>query len=255
MSLLKRLTQRWAKEEPPQFDAELQPDRPFFVVGDLHGQAALLKDVLQWVDGRAHDARTPIVFVGDYVDRGPDSAGVLKQLRAYQEQSFRDVICLCGNHEDMMLSFLDDPLTFGRVWFGNGGVETLKSFGVDTARGNLVGAQVTQTRDLLLKAMGDDLVDWIRALPVQWYSGNVSVVHAGADPSRRMDAQDRNTLVWGHADFLSSVRRDGRWVVHGHTIVPEVTVNDGRIAVDTGAYKTGNLAVVRIDHDEAAVFA
>ena len=107
------------------------------------------------------------------------------------------------------------------------------------------------TRDALAEAMGADMIAWLARLPSLWQSGNVAVVHAGADPDRPMDQQLDHTLHWGHHAFFKRPRTDGTWIVHGHTIVANPQARDGRISIDTGAYASGRLTGVRIEGGEA----
>ncbi len=203
------------------------------VIGDVHGRADLLARALE--DSRG----IPTVCVGDYIDRGPQSADVLAMLRARP-----DVTCLAGNHEDMLLAFLDAPEQAGPTWLRHGGEATVESFGLngDLAR----GGPLADLRDALAAAMGEDLIGWLRDLPVLHINGNVAVVHAAADPAKPLDQQDRRTLLWGHPGFARGRRRDGMWVVHGHTVVAQPSLANGRIAVDTGAYATNRLTVAHI---------
>ena len=219
-------------------------DQPFIAVGDVHGRADLLDRLLDRLAADYPDL--PIVTVGDYVDRGDDSAKVLRRLHQGMLDG-PDLICLMGNHEEMCLRFLDDAEAHGPQWLHNGGLQTLASFGVGGIGPSSKGADLSRARDTLARQMGDDLIDWLRTLPLWWQSGNVVVVHAGADPDLPMRAQKRSTLLWGHKDFAKRARSDGLWVVHGHTIVLEAAATVGRVAVDTGAYATGRLtaAVVR----------
>ena len=179
-----------------------------------------------------------VVCVGDFVDRGPESAGVLRLLHECPE-----VLCLGGNHEDMLLRFLDDPNDRNARWFKHGGDTTLESFGIDWRK---LKSNHATLRDELVSVMGKPLIDWLRALPDHFVSGNVAVVHAGADPNMAIELQDRHTLLWGHPQFSKQTRRDRVWVVHGHTVVEEGFVRRGRIAIDTGAYATGRLTFARI---------
>ena len=210
------------------------PVAPFRAVGDIHGRADLLARVL---------ARPgpPLVCVGDYIDRGPDSAGVLRMLAARP-----DVTCLMGNHEEMLLNFLEAPDLAGPRWLHNGGVETLASFGVSPAPDPRSGSALSATAQTLRAAMGETLLDWLRNLPSIWRSGNVAVVHAGADPDQSLDAQTPEILHWGHPSFPRRRRHDGIWIVRGHVIVPEPSVRDGVVSIDTGAWATDRLTVVEI---------
>ncbi len=97
--------------------------------------------------------------------------------------------------------------------------------------------------------MGDDLGQWLRNLPLVWQEGDLAVIHAGADPRKPIAEQTERTCLWGHPDFMRLPRRDGLWIAHGHTIMPEAHEDAGRIAVDTGAWRTGRLSAAWLDKD------
>jgi serine/threonine protein phosphatase 1 len=235
--LTKRLFGRFWREKPVQHDMPtINPDMPLAVIGDIHGRADLLGKLLQRVP-EDHQ----IICVGDYIDRGEQSAQALELLKARD-----DILCLLGNHEDMLLKFLDDPERNGERWLRYGGLQTLQSFGVSVDHGKSAASRFLDCRDALLDAMGADMVDWIRHLPLHHVSGNVAVVHAAADPARPVSDQDHSVLCWGHPEFPTHPRQDGIWVVHGHTIVDNAHEAQGRIAVDTGGYATGRLTAALI---------
>ncbi len=216
------------------------PEETFYAIGDVHGCADPLRRL---VDGiMTQEPGTRIVCVGDYVDRGEHSAEVLAYLQSLAPGPDAQVICLIGNHEEMCLKFLDDPEGRSERWLRYGGLQTLASYGIGLGSGR----DPVALRDALAEAMGPATIDWLRALPTRWRTGNVAVVHAGADPWRPIEDQPPKTLMWGHQDFETTPRPDGIWVVHGHTIVDAPLAHDGRIAVDTGAYATGQLTAARI---------
>lgn len=215
------------------------PQQDLFVIGDVHGRIDLLDRLLAQAPEGAQ-----LVCVGDFVDRGENSAQVLRRL---QDRS--DAVCLMGNHEEMLLAFLDTPEETGSRWLRYGGLQTLASFGLSGISGSSRGQELTDARDQLAEAMGDALISWVRALKLQYTSGNVSIVHAAADPEMPMSLQSAQVLLWGHPDFLTTARTDGTWVVHGHTIVDQPSASQGRIAVDTGAYASGRLTAARISAD------
>lgn len=238
MSILKKLFggSKQAEETPPRlFDAPRSPDQTLAVIGDIHGEIDLLEKLLDQITETTSDAQ--IVCVGDVVDRGQNSRAVLELL-----QSVPDIICLRGNHEEMMLDFLDNPVERGARWLRNGGLQTLQSFAVGGVLEGASSADLTAARDAMREAMGTTLETWVRELPVSYQSGNVAVVHAGANPAIPIDAQEKRHLFWGHRDFARIPRNDGIWVVHGHTIIDHVEPFQGRIDVDTGAYATGRLS-------------
>ncbi|WP_108485535.1 metallophosphoesterase [Oceaniglobus ichthyenteri] len=229
------------------FDAPCRPEHPFAVVGDIHGRADLLEQVGMLIDDLPSDV--PLICVGDYIDRGDESRAVLEMLSDPDVSASRDLICLMGNHEAMCLDFLDNPTKAGRAWIRYGGLQTLASFGVSGVGPGSGPADFAKARDALALAMGDRLIDWMRALPLSWHSGNISVVHAAADPGLELSDQPEKTLLWGHPEFTRRNRTDGQWIIHGHTIVDQPAIESGRISIDTGAYATNRLTVAIIRED------
>jgi serine/threonine protein phosphatase 1 len=217
-----------------------QPDRPFVAIGDVHGRLDLLEPLL----ARVATLAVPVVMLGDYIDHGPDSAAVLQLL--YRSAGFMDLTCLRGNHEDLLLRFLHRPRRTGRIWLRYGGAATLASFGLRDLPPDFGAPDLVAARADLTAALGDDLIGWLKAMPYLWQSGNVSALHAGADPAQALDSQSDKAMAWGHPDFGKIARKDGQWVVHGHRIVRQMTISDGTIAVDTGAWATGRLTAVLI---------
>lgn len=239
------LGQKSKNTEAKGFSHSIAPDTPFLAIGDVHGRADLLERLEQIILTEAPGL--PAVFVGDYVDRGENSARVIELLMSSSQTGDQPVFCLKGNHEEMCLRFLDDPAAYGERWLKFGGLQTLASFGV-----KVVGTDPTnlqRARDDLALAMGDAVIEWLRALPTMWRSGNVCVTHAGADPGRSLEAQSDRALLWGHKDFAEKARTDGQWIVYGHVIVDRPSAARGRIAVDTGAYATGKLSAAVISAD------
>lgn len=222
-------------EEQIEFP-ELEPEVGFYAVGDIHGRADLLEQIL--VD---FPSDLPLIFVGDYIDRGDNSSKVLDILRSSDE-----FICLKGNHEEMLLQFVEEPGRYGSRWLRYGGMQTLASFGIGGVTENSSRGEFEAVASELAGALGDDGLNWLSSLPSSYADGNVVVVHAGADPAVPIDQQSEQTLIWGHERFEKDQRTDGVWIVHGHTIVPEAISQNGRISIDTGAYATGKLSACRV---------
>lgn len=244
-----------APDRPEAFEARLNPGSAFYVVGDVHGRIDLLERLIARMDADALAqgiTRPEIIFVGDFVDRGEHSAEVLSCVQALTRDPDRAVTCLMGNHEKMMLDFLERPTERGPRWLKFGGLQTMMSFGVRGISERMEEADLLQARDALRGAMPDGLEAWLSALPLSFVSGNVTVVHAAADPDIPLSGQDSRTLLWGHKNFFKKTRQDGQWVVHGHTIVDQAEATLGRISVDTGAYATGRLTCARISDSGVA---
>lgn len=222
-----------------------RPDPPVCVIGDLHGCADALDRLLEVIAARPCAPRARLVFVGDMIDRGPNSARVLARLRALQRDQ-AGVHCLAGNHEAMCLAALERPAAMTR-WLNHGGDRTLESYGLSprSAAGETGSAAWhAALRDALRRAWPEGTEDWLRSLPELWREGGLAVVHAAGDPTHPLDDQPDGALLWGHRLSLRRPRADGTWVAHGHWAVPEVTAEAGRIAVDTGVWRGGPLSAV-----------
>jgi serine/threonine protein phosphatase 1 len=233
--------------EQPLSDEDLLPTTPFFAVGDLHGCQPSLRSLLTKLDAHAAGEET-LVFLGDAIDRGPSSNEVLSTLFELQSSHPERVVCLMGNHERMMLNFIDDPAGEGLTWLWNGGLETLSSYGILLRTRDTDAGSYVEIANALEKALPAGLQDWLRGLPLSWSSGNLHCVHAAMSPHRQPEAQRSEVLLWGHPDFLSTAREDDHVAVHGHTIVREPKKINSRIAVDTGAYRTGCLTAAYVSH-------
>jgi serine/threonine protein phosphatase 1 len=192
-------------------------------IGDIHGQIDQLRELV--AQCRHHAANRPVKFVtlGDYIDRGPDSAGVIRFLMDLESQG--DLVALKGNHEWMALGALDGTLA-ADDWLGEGGAATLRSYSVESA-GDLPASHVA----------------WLRARPPSYDDGRRFFVHAGIDPARPLAEQRKRDLIWIRERFLHDRRDHGRLIVHGHTPaadgLPELRPN--RINLDTGAVYGGPL--------------
>ncbi|MEJ6393795.1 metallophosphoesterase family protein [Gymnodinialimonas sp. 2305UL16-5] len=229
-----------------------QPKTPTYVIGDVHGCVDQLARLLDQIDTDiARLGGGEVVFVGDYIDRGKDSANVLRFVAEMTASYPAMVTGLAGNHEDMMLDFLGAPTGHAKRWLKHGGSETLKSFGISPlSRAAAKDAKaLMDTANALREALTPQLVSWLSHLPTSWSSGNLWVVHAGADPAIAMSKQDPKRLMWGYGAFLEVEREDGQWVAFGHIPVDVPYADAGRIAVDTGAVYGGALTAARVMPD------
>lgn len=249
---IKKLLRRRAAS--PVFDAPIEIDRPTYAVGDIHGRHDLLIALLERIadDAARHgfeDAR--LVFLGDYVDRGEESAQVLATLGALARDGGDSVALLRGNHEQMLLDFIADPAAGGPRWLSNGGLQTLMSYGVGGLGPASDPQALTDAAARLAQAMGPDL-DLLRLTPDSALFGRVLFAHAGADPALPPERQEARALLWGAPGFRRTPRADGLWVAHGHWVVDEPSAEQGRIALDTGAWFSGRLTAARIAQGEVA---
>ncbi len=235
-----------------QFSATPEPEVPLYVVGDIHGRCDLLIRLVAMIDADAasRDIEKPtIIFVGDYVDRGPQSALVIAMLMELTNDPSRRVIALKGNHEVLLLKFLENPAN-GPRWLKNGGYETLLSYGIANITEDSPMDALTIASAQFAAAIGTNARNFLTNLSVSHLSGNVLVTHAGADPTVPIDKQDPKKLIWGPENFMKKKRKDKIWVAHGHYAEAVPTIENGRINVDTGAYFSNQLTAARILKDE-----
>ncbi len=229
-----------------------------YAVGDIHGCYDLLVGLLSTIaeDARATAAgRSPILlFAGDYVDRGRDSAKVLQALLWLKNHYTEfELHFLKGNHEAMLLGYLDDPLRT-RGWVRVGGAETLESYGVTAPEflddNDLVdgGIDHLRARDMLLERMPAAHLRFLQQLELSLQIGDYAFVHAGVRPRVALKKQSEDDLLWIRDDFLEHKRSFGKIIVHGHSWVSDQPViRDHRIGIDTGAYDTGALTALRLE--------
>lgn len=227
--------------------------RIVYAVGDVHGcydlLAGLLEAIVDDIATRAGDLAPLLVFCGDYVDRGPRTSDVLAALVWMSRHAGIDVVTLRGNHEAMLLDFLDHPER-NLSWLRRAGRETLASYGVPPFETDLetLEAACFQLRDQLIDRMPVSHLELLRALPLTHICGDYIFVHAGLAPGVPLAQQDEEDCLWIRGAFLTADYRFEKVVVHGHswsTEAPVVTRN--RIGIDTGAYATGVLTAVRLD--------
>lgn len=227
-----------AMHEKQQDDPNLLTELPtYYAIGDIHGRLDLLNGLLTKIQAHAagrQGAKT-LVFLGDYIDRGHDSAGVLDRLLEGPPLGIDRQVCLLGNHEDLMLRYMRGEDRFGD-WVRNGGGATLRSYAGDHEH-------------------MDRHANWLSALPICLHEEGFYFVHAGIVPGRPLDQQRRKDQLWIRLRFLWSWRNHGAIVVHGHTIVgrrPDVCRN--RISIDTGAFSSGVLTCAVLQPNERPEF-
>jgi serine/threonine protein phosphatase 1 len=230
---------------PSKRDAAPQPAgmRRVYAVGDIHGRLDLLRELYARIEDDM-DGPASIVFLGDYVDRGPDSAGVVDFLLDAVEPRHGPVF-LKGNHEDLWRRFLDEP-EVGPAWFATGAATTLASYGI---RDGLTGQQpdFPALSAQLRQAMPPAHHAFLDGLALNHRSGDYVFAHAGIRPRVPLERQDPGDLMWIRREFLSADGFGGLCVVHGHSQVTEAVDLPHRIAVDTGAYHSGRLTCVVLD--------
>jgi len=220
-----------------------------YAIGDIHGRRDLLVQLLEKIaaDAAGTGQQPVLVFLGDYVDRGPDSKGVIEVVRICAEAEGH-VVALRGNHDQMLLDFLRDPATY-TSWKGLGAAETLSSYGVAPPASDAPGDLATAHKEFL-SAIPPSHLDFLNGLVFSHTIGDYFFAHAGVRPEVSFDRQVAHDLMWIRGDFLNSDKVLEKVVVHGHTPA-EAPVNlPGRICADTGAYATNRLTAVVLTGEE-----
>lgn len=224
-------------------DTSPAPGMRIYAVGDLHGRGDLFAELKRFVTADQQEvrpARPLTVFLGDLIDRGPDSAAIVQSLVSGDfPQPF---LVLKGNHEQMMLDSLESDTSL-EAWLRNGGVSTLQSYGVATAE----LADFAEVRTAMLAAVPQAHFDFIRNLPTAAKSGDYFFCHAGVRPGVPLDQQQERDLLWIRKPFLQSHKDFGLRVVHGHSPAAEPEILPNRINIDTGAYASGQLTCLVLD--------
>jgi len=217
-----------------------------YAIGDIHGRADLLIALLEKIDedSASFQGKKQIVFLGDYIDRGLQSRGVIDVLLGDRLDDY-ETYFVKGNHEDALLSFLSDP-KFGPKWASYGGRETLVSYGVRPPRSMNYNDEWAKAHDDFLKALPNVHQTFFRNLPTSVKIGAYGFVHAGVKPGRPFSEQEDHDLMWIRDEFLKSASTFDVIVVHGHTPTDQPYVDDRRINVDTGAYLTGRLTAAKL---------
>ena len=223
-------------------------------IGDIHGRADLLarlhESLARLAAGRQDLQERVVIYLGDYIDRGPASREVLDQLCGPPLKGFR-AIHLTGNHEETLLRFLEDPQV-GGAWLAMGGGATLRSYGVDFAPGPQEAEDLVRLSRALRAALPPGHLAFLQKLALRHRAGGYFFVHAGIRPGRPLEDQAPEDLLWIRQPFLRAWRRHGAVIVHGHCAHQTPQVRHNRIGIDTGAYLTDRLACLVLQGSERA---
>lgn len=241
--MLKRLLK--SKRSAPS----LPEGRRVYAIGDVHGRLDLLDTLLSMIETDLAARPAPdvdLVLLGDLVDRGPDSRGVVE--RAMNPPSWARQTTLMGNHEEIMLEVLDGGREQLPLWLKVGGRETLGSWGVDPLL--IEDGTISEILGAARDAVPVGVVRWLMGLRQHLTIGDYFFVHAGVRPGVPLDRQDKGDSFWIRDEFLASSRHHGAMIVHGHSIATEVDWLPNRIGIDTGAYATGKLTALCLEGEE-----
>lgn len=218
-----------------------------YAIGDVHGRADLLDLLLARIaeeEERRPRCDTFLIFLGDLIDRGEDSCGVVDRL-IDTDWDYVKPVFLMGNHEEMMVRALRDEPELVNPWLVNGGYECAQSYGVPV--GEIATLSPTGAADLIRAHIPPAHLEFLAGFHDSFRFGDYLFVHAGIRRGVPVDQQDLRDLRWIRADFIDDETDDGIVVVHGHTIAAEPDQRANRIGIDTGAYMGGALTAIVIE--------
>lgn len=216
-----------------------------YAIGDIHGRRDLfdaLREAIEEDDRQAAPARSTVILLGDLVDRGPDSAGVIASARKWRAK--RVVRCLAGNHEEMFLRSFDD-VEMLRHFLRHGGRETILSFGIGRELYNSLSLEELQVE--MARIVPSEVCEFLENFEEMIIAGDYAFVHAGIDPQRPIDDQCRSDLLWIRERFLRHDEPLSHIIVHGHTISEDIEYAGFRVGIDTGAYRSGRLTALVLE--------
>jgi serine/threonine protein phosphatase 1 len=225
-----------------------------YAVGDVHGRQDLLAKLIGKIQKDRADREATVIFLGDYVDRGPDSAGVIEDLVQKQGLEGIKTVFLKGNHEATLLSFLKDSKV-GPAWSKFGAIETLASYGVRPPMAKSDPHAWANAQQQLRDALPTPHLDFLNKLELNAQSGPYFFVHAGVDPYKPINEQTEAEYLWIREPFLKNNKKLSHIVVHGHSADAKPKRNKLRIGVDTGAYMTGHLTAARLQNSDVSFIA
>jgi serine/threonine protein phosphatase 1 len=236
------------RRQPPRLPDGLR----IYAVGDVHGRADVLAQLFTRIDADLVEypaAHAVELFVGDYVDRGPESRQVIDLL--IKRSRSREMVFLKGNHETFIFDFLENPASLD-AWRQYGGFETLLSYGLrPQMKANAAERKELATAfDFLLPSAHKQ---FLASLKSSFTCGDFFFAHAGVKPGIPLDKQRDEDLLWIRDDFLLCEEDFGKFVVHGHTPVREPDIRPNRLNIDTGAFATGRLTCLVLEGTTAAV--
>jgi len=243
MNILNRFRRSPAPAAPPP--ASLPEGLRVYAIGDIHGRLDLLETLLARIgaDDAARDAcRTQLIFLGDLVDRGPESAAVVERAIGLHTAGAR---FLMGNHEEMLLRMLDGDIAALRAMVRVGARETILSYGVSEAAYD--ASDFEELAELFAARVPDEHVAFLRGCEDRILLGDYLFVHAGVRPAVPLGEQSPSDLRWIRREFLDCEDDHGYVVVHGHSISETVEERPNRIGIDTGAYASGRLTAVGLE--------
>ncbi len=233
--------------DPPDAIAPtcVPPGQRIYAIGDIHGRLDVFMAIMAAIesdDSARGPAQTTVILLGDLVDRGPDSAGVIAAARDWSRR--RTVRCLSGNHEEMFLASFEDEGTL-RHFLRYGGRETLLSYPITAEEYGV--ATLKEVQELMHARIPADDIAFMHGMEDLIRIGDYVFVHAGIRPATALEDQSTSDLRWIRGEFLDDTTPRDFAVVHGHTITRQPVIQPRRIGIDTGAYASGQLTALGLE--------
>ncbi|MDB5701093.1 MAG: metallophosphoesterase [Sphingomonadales bacterium] len=245
--LFPRAQALWRNDAPREY--RLPEGERIYAIGDIHGRLDCLDTLIARID--ADDAArapavTTLVFLGDLMDRGPESRGVIE--RAIELAETRKAVFLMGNHEEILIYAWEGDSRAAALCQRVGGRETLMSYGAHASDYDTIDP------DDFAMTLGERVpsahIVFVRGFLDSYSSGDYVFVHAGIRPGVALDAQAPGDLRWIRREFLDDEREHGAMIIHGHSITEDVEEKHNRIGIDTGAFASGKLTAIGIEGGE-----
>ena len=247
--MLNRLLRKKKPARP--IDSAAVPDgRRIYAIGDVHGRNDLLQQLLEKIakdDGERGNAKSEIIFLGDLVDRGPDSAGVLDTAMQLREKA-GNVRFLMGNHEEVYLAAATGDEKSVRFFNRIGGRETILSY--EISKKEYIELDIAQLANRIPTLFPQEHIDFVSGFEDQIIIGDYAFVHAGIRPGVPLSEQRKKDLRWIREDFLAAQGAHEKVIVYGHTITDDVLETGNRIGIDTGAYYSDKLTALGLEGSE-----
>ncbi|MCL6697358.1 metallophosphoesterase [Sphingomonas sp. NSE70-1] len=224
--------------------------RRAYAIGDVHGRLDLLDQLLLQIEqdiDRRPTRKAALIFLGDLIDRGADSRGVIERLRNYRHSTLKPYF-LAGNHEEVLLRLLQGERGILTSWLKYGGAQCLASYGLDVGQLDIRNEHATLSA--IRGIIPNSHVEFISGFGDTLRFGDYLFVHAGIRPGIDLELQSQSDLRWIRSPFLEDKSDHGMIVVHGHTISNDVEVEHNRIGIDTGAYRTGRLSALAVEGED-----
>lgn len=245
--IFKKFFARAVDPEPQVF--ALPDGERVYAIGDIHGRRDCLDALIALIDvdnAARGKADTKLIFLGDLVDRGADSRGVIE--RAMHIAKSPKTVLLMGNHEEILIRAWEGDRKAAGLFHRVGGRETLLSYGVTEAEYD--ACDLGDLAELVAQHIPVEHVTFMKNFIDQWRCGDYLFVHAGIRPGVPLDEQSGSDMRWIRREFLDDPRDHGLMVVHGHSITEDVEERNNRIGIDTGAFASGRLTALGIEGTE-----